>query len=549
MDKKKILDFIKKYKVLKFAGIGLIMLAVCPFISKLLAELACEGFLEKLKEPTEGILNLIFLGLWVFIVFLDVRDIVYFDITGRKNFLKDARKFGRSWNELTTYYKNAEPHKLDISTFKEERWKQSEGVFFGVKDGRLIKIPSNSEANIAVFGTPGSSKTTGIAIPTASRFAGSVFAIDIKGDIYNYTHRLRHILRFSPDMDDAIHQSCHYNPFHGINNMDYTDRKLFVENMAITLIPDEHGSDGNYFSSTARDMFQGIVHYMLYLNPNTTFPDVLHAILHPSKDNDLPKTIFEWITKIIGSDCNLAKERVSSLYGNNEKNISGGFNNLTKALVPLSNSVLDELLKDSPTQYSISINALEKGYDVYIQVKQENLHVYAPLFTLITQSFMTAFTKRPDSSTGYRNKPILMLLDEFPQLTFSLEQINMALSTLRSKSVICMLIAQNMAQLEKKYEDAGARSMLGNCTYQLILSCIDGKSQKYFSDLIGTKKVLVMSNNENSGTNLYNGTTGQSCVEQREPVYFPEDFGDLERELIIYFKGKYTKATKIRSYE
>ena len=107
-----------------------------------------------------------------------------------------------------------------------------------------------------------------------------------------------------------------------------------------------------------------------------------------------------------------------------------------------------------------------------------------------------------------------------------------------------MLIAQSKAQLEIKYGDAGARAILGNCTYQLILSCIDATSQKYFSELIGTKKVLKVSNSISSENN-----PGKSVLETREPIFRPEDFGDLKDNLVIYYNGKYTLAKKISCYE
>ena len=95
-----------------------------------------------------------------------------------------------------------------------------------------------------------------------------------------------------------------------------------------------------------------------------------------------------------------------------EKNVSDAYDALTTALVHFSNPILDQLL--SKGSNCVSIETLEKGYDVYLQIAQEHLDAYAPLFTLLIQSFSTAFTKRPDSSTGAKNRPILMLMDEFP---------------------------------------------------------------------------------------------------------------------------------------
>lgn len=478
-------------------------------------------------------------AVWLMIVFTVCRDKRYRYITGR-NYRSDNSKYKRSYHELVEYFKDAEPHKLDTSSFKKISWRNAKGIVFGTDKDRLILIPSDSECNIAIFGPPGSWKTTGIAIINAITFQGSVLAVDIKGDVYNYvsTHSRRKIVRFCPDSPTALKDSVHFDPFAGLEQMDDTDKKLYLESVATVLIADEGGSDGNYFSTRARKMFQGITYLILHNNPNASFPNVIHSILQGN--------IFDWVTNAIESDCEPAKELLSSFYGNSEKNISSAYDALTTALVHFSNPILDELLSKSDN--CVSINTLEEGSDLYLQISQEHLDAYAPLFTLLIQSLSTAFTKRPDSSTGIKNRPILMLLDEFPQLTFSYKLINSNLSTLRSKSVICMVIQQNLSQLEYRYQPTGARSILGNCNYQVILGSNDINSSKVFSETFGQKKVLKISNSE---TTAQNNSTSRSIQEATEMVFNPEYFGDLSsnRKMIIYFKGKYCEATKLNCYK
>ena len=479
-------------------------------------------------------------ALWYIVVFTTCRNKRYKYLTGRK-FGADNSKYKRSYYELVEYYRDAEPHKLDTSVFEKMPWRNAKGIIFGTDDkGKLIQIPSDSECNIAIFGPPGSGKTSGIAIINAMSFQGSVLAVDVKGDLYNYVskHTNRKIVRFCPDSPTALKDSVRFDPFAELGQMDDTDKKLYLESVATVLIADEGGSDGNYFSTRARKMFQGITHLILHNNPNASFPDVIHAILQGN--------VFNWVTKAIESDCEPAKELLASFYGNSEKNVSSAYDALTTALVHFSNPVLDELL--SKNGNCISIQTLEQGSDLYLQISQEHLDAYAPLFTLLIQSMSTAFTKRPDSSTGVKNRPILMLLDEFPQLTFSYKLINSNLSTLRSKSVICMVIQQNLSQLEYRYQPTGARSILGNCNYQIILGSNDINSSKVFSDTFGKKKVLKISNSE---TMSQNNSTGRSVQESTEKVFEPEYFGDLSsnNKMIIYFKGKYCEATKLNCYK
>lgn len=474
-------------------------------------------------------------------IYMSYLDANYHYYTGR-NYHNDRKKYNRTYSDLLEYFKNADPHKLDTSSFPKQEWNETQGLVFGKDKKNLITISSNAESNIAIFGPPGSGKTAGIGIINAMTFNGSVLAVDIKGDIYNYVSQNsnRKILRFCPDSPTALSDSCKFNPLSGINEMDLTEKKLYLEAMATILIPDEGGSDGNYFSSRARKMFQGITHLLIYNNPETSFPEIVHSILQGN--------IFDWVTSAMDENnkCIPARELLSSFYGNSEKNVTSAYDCLTTALVHFSNPTLDTLL-DKSDNNCISIEKLEQGYDIYLQINQEHLDAYAPLFTLIIQSFSTGFTKRADSSTGIKNRPILMLLDEFPQLTFSYKLVNSNLSTLRSKSIICMLIQQNLSQLEYRYNPIGARSILGNCNYQIILGSNDINSSKIFSDTFGTRKVLKISNSETTSKKTSNG---RSVQEGTEKIFNPEYFGDLssQNKMIIFFKGKYIECNKLNCY-
>ena len=262
---------------------------------------------------------------------------------------------------------------------------------------------------------------------------------------------------------------------------------------------------------------------------------------------NFPQSVFQWVETIIDSDCLPAIELVGSLLGNNEKNISGAWDTLSTALTPFSNEVLNVLL-DGRGEQCISVDAMENGFDVYLQIDQKHLKIYAPLFTMILSTFMQDFTSRPDTSTpkGQQNRPILCMLDEFPRLTFSYEMIDSFLSTLRSKSVQCMLIAQNCSQLSRKYKEDGLTAILGNCNYQLMLKSNDENTQRHFSHLFGTKKVLKISN---SVDELFPSKSSRTAQEAREPVFYPEDFGDMGMNIYIYFDGKRIEGRKIVSYE
>lgn len=110
-----------------------------------------------------------------------------------------------------------------------------------------------------------------------------------------------------------------------------------------------------------------------------------------------------------------------------------------------------------------------------------------------------------------------------------------------------MVLQQNLSQLEYRYHPAGARSILGNCNYQIILGSNDIESSEVFSRMFGMKKILRMGNSITRSDKI---SAGQSAQEAEIRVFPPEYFGDLsfKSQMVLYFKGKYAELTKLNCY-
>jgi type IV secretion system protein VirD4 len=388
-----------------------------------------------------------------------------------------------------------------------------------------------------IFGSPGSSKTVSFVKPNTRQFGGSALVVDIKGDIYDYNKDFRNIARFAPDIPNAINESAHFNPFRNFDKLSSWELKLKIMNMAEMLIP-ESSKNESFFYRNGRKMFAGILLYLLHTTPDLTFPEFIHAILHHKKPKNypfehVPLNIFEWVECISESNCDAAIERISSMEGTNESNISGVWDEFCNGLVPFSNEILDELLTDNGN--ILSSDTLYNGKDEYLQISPNNLKMYAPLFTMIINSFLMDFQERSDSAINRgKNRPILVVLDEFVQLTFPYNTINSYLSTLRSKSVNLCLISQNLMQVSEKYGNYGCKALLGNCTYQICCKSNDPDTIKHFQDIIGTKKVLKQ---------------GLAATETEEPIYTNSHYSALTDKAIIKFDKFHTELKKIKSYE
>ena len=498
------------------------------------------------SEASNIMLLLLLVAIWLFITVYFFMQTFYSDQTGGRNYMMDRIHYHRSYYDLIRYFKDADPYLITFPNANEgsiykynkktiayrQSWKDVEGIILGRKNGQIIRrsgLDNKDGGNLALFALPGSGKTTSQIIPSALQFGGSVLAIDIKGDIYRVANLKRNIRVFAPDDPE---NSCRYNPLSGIDKLSITERRSFVEQMAAVLVPEE--KDGKYFTDGARDFFCGISLYLMREDIRITLPEISRHILQGNA--------FDWVIRIKESDCIEAQEFTNSYFGSNEKNVAGAYGGIAKSVRPFATGELSNLLSDDGS--CISPDDLMNGRDIYIIIPQDKIKLYAPITTILVQNFMTAFMKRTDNSSGEAIQPVLFLLDEFAQLHFDPGVISAAFSTLRSKRVSIFIAMQSLAQLEKNYGELGCREIIDCCSYLSCMGVQDYKSREFFQKLIGSRKVLRISTNENGDSQ-----DGTSTIEAREPIFQPELLGNLEDRVLIYAQGKYTFAEKTPFYD
>lgn len=354
-----------------------------------------------------------------------------------------------------------------------------------------------------------SGKSSCIAIPSLLAWRDSVFAIDIKGELYENTKNQRRNIRvFNPTVPNA----WGYNPFH---LLDYADENQAqdAETIARALVPMPADVKEPFWIKGAQDMLTAAI--LHYYNDNKTFIQTLTEILS--------KSATELVNVIQQSQNINARFYIGGFVGADVKYLSGVFMELRQHITVY---VTDKNLYDSLSKlnHSIKPEDLEKGIDIYIQIPEHLLEQWKNLLTLIVKQFLTHFQKRPIATSQTPIPPILFLLDEFARLG-KIEGITDALATLRSKKVtICMLL-QNLSQLDVTYGEKSRDDIIGTCSYQAVLRVTDLKTQKYFSEKTGTydREKTTDSINRNI-LGIKTGTGTSKTTEERKKIKH-EEFG------------------------
>ena len=516
------------YAVWQFTLVGVLLYIAAPQITNIIVTYYNFKYLNVSYDNVLTIIYGLLAIIFAYVIFLYERSTIYKDKTHGRKYDPDHAKFKRFWSELIEYFKDADPYKIDPETLPIESWEQAEGIILGKVGPHLVKRPSASVGNLASFGLPGSGKTKSQIAPTAARFAGSCLVFDIKGDILSKPRNLRKKIKiFSPGDQE---NSCHFNPLYGIQDMNLSNRDKYIQKMAAIIIKEDPKDP--FFYRGARAFFSGIFLYILSKNIDASFPEIIKLIINGNA--------IDWVMQIKESNCTEAQAYTNSFYGTNEKNVAGCYQHLCDAVRIYGIGDLATLLDGKGD--CISAVALEDGYDVYLEIPQDEIITLAPITNVIVENFTTSFMKRSDNSSDKgRRLPILIMLDEFPQLNFDLQSLLSGMQTLRSKDVSYFLAMQSVSSLSDRYGDDGFRQVIDACAYISVMSAQDPKSREYFQKLIGTRKILKVSNSGNSNVSRI---TSRSIQETREPIFQPEDFGNLDGKVVIVANGKYIIADK-----
>ena len=551
---------VKYYSIIPFAILALVLYIANTYIFAYTCNTLGITKRSGFYMPYKLLIAVALIAAWFMIVFSSCRSKRYKYLTGGRSFGKDSGKYKRTYYELVEYFSEETNSKMDEEALPNISWKNAEGMILGrAKNGHLFNIESGKDGkNYFIFGLPSSGKTAGPIICSCLRWGmhhplsknnkktdGSIFCIDLKNDIWKATHNYRKIKRFNL-MDPK--KSCHFNPLAGIEKLSIDERCNFIENIGFNIIPDTGGGDGRYFRETAEDFFNGIALYMLAKDINVSFPDIIKAILAGNA--------VDWVKRVVADGSDESKRRLASKWGENEKNLSGGYSLLAQSCRKFASETLFYLLDNKPDYEYISVQSLEDGYDVYVQLDQAEIANYSALLSMIVQSFLNGFINRENNPKAGRLsdgslRPVAFILDEFAQLsTLKYESIATAFMTLRSRNISIICALQSRSSITEMFHSENACMSLIDCvTTFCFLSIQEVATRKWASNLIGTHRVLKISNSLNNGTQG-SQNSGRSVNEAREPIIFPEEFGSLKDpannkdELIIYSQGKYIRADK-----
>lgn len=373
------------------------------------------------------------------------------------------------------------------------------GIVFGKMQGKIIEKPSSKDGHVLIIGGSGSGKSSANAIPTLLRWNGTGLIIDIKGELSQKTSHLHdNSIVFSTE-----ERLARYNPLDFVNEIED------VQEMGRLMFPKPEKGDA-FWTQAAQSIFASACWEYRFTK---TFSEVAQWLCS-EPDREIVDTLLssdELETKMLANTVNnLKPETLGSIFAE-----------LRGKLMTIA---IDKNIQYATSASDFSPESIENNM-IYLQVSEKRLKQYGELFGIMVGQYLRYLMGRAEG----QSPPVLIMLDEFPRLG-EMSGIVEGLATLRSRNVHLTIMIQSLAQLDDVYSKEKRKVIVDNCAYRLVLGANDSDTQKYFSDIAGSKTVKIKSYSQKEG---YRNEQTFTTQEQTVPLIRPEEFGVLEKPILF----------------
>lgn len=408
------------------------------------------------------------------------------------------------------------------------------GFVFGIKykygTERYVGMPQDEEGNILIIGGNGSGKSAGIAKPTLRTWQGTMCVTDIKGELSDFYARLydqglveRPYIIFDPMQPDDDAYS--YDPFYWLQKDGEENLVSNIWELVLAIIPIPQDDKQPFWVQTEQGILAAALLY--YFQSGMSFSRAISLIVK--------STVNELSQMIKDNGDNNAKMflgEITEMKDETKATFDRGLRNkiMLFATDPHISHAFRGKREDAPC---FTWDDLD-NFNIFLRIPANRIEQWGGAINLMYTQLIRHLERRPDkySPEGMDNIQTLLLMDEFARFG-KLEMITNAMSTLRSKNVNICIMLQSMAQLDKIYGEFDRRIIFDNCQFQAILRANDSETQKYLSELIGTRTGTCRSISENMNEFMEETSYSRQLSEIREYTVYPHELSTLEDILLL----------------
>lgn len=381
--------------------------------------------------------------------------------------------------------------------------------------------------NVLVLGSSGSGKTRNFLKPNLLQCAGSYVVLDSKGRLYREMAPYLRAHGYKVDCLDftTMEGTIGYDPLHHVRWHRGRPLSQDIIGIASALFPRADMGDDPFWASAAANYVASYIAYVFEALPDREWNMASVVSVYEQACEGKAEGLFFDLAQQDPGSYAVSLYRRAKTTARAEKMHSSIMGIIAAYLLPLT---FDGALASFCRPEQIFFDDLARERRALFVTMDDMDRSLAPLTSLfVRQAFQTLCNfADAECEGGCLPVPVRFMLDDFANLT--LPGFDDVLSVIRSREVSCTVICQTVSQLEARYGEAEANSIIGNCDRQLVLGFQDERTARYFSLRAGKTPTTLLETPQNNWWYFERGHRG-SC----EAAYRLEEhpgYGDLARE-------------------
>ena len=404
-----------------------------------------------------------------------------------------------------------------------------QGVTLGKVKNKILK--TDHPLSSLIIAPTGTGKTAGFIIPTLLDNNNSIICYDIKGELYEKTHKIRanmghKILVLDPTDENSIK----FNPFSKNllpNNKIHYDS--YIGNIAATLFPEEsNSSTGNFFPNSARAIFQAFALFLVLKDGYTSINKVINLIFSSNDIIDITKEKLKEIQTL--PKLTKTKERIIIKLQNDFNKIEGFFAQKDEKPSDVLRTITTTL-SDFESIDIVDITDVEKSSITISDLRSEKITIYIKidfnsqkrLEKLANLLFQSIASQIMSGNPNENNRKITFILDEFGNIG-KLPTLIKATTLSRGYNFNQIFVLQDLEQLSSIYSKEEKELLISNTNYKIILRQNNRKTAEYISKLIGDITVNKTTINKDKNNKIQS----TSNSEQEKPIISSQELMSLD---------------------
>ena len=334
--------------------------------------------------------------------------------------------------------------------------------------------------NVLVLGCSGSGKTRNFLKPNLLQCYGSYVVLDSKGRLFREMAPYLRAHGYVVDCLDftTMEGTIGYDPLHHVRWRRGRPLAQDIIAIASALFPRDEMGDDPFWASAAANYVASYIAYVFEALPDREWNMASVVSVFEQACEGNIEQMFCDLRRQDPESYAVSLFRRARSTARAEKMHSSIMGIIAANIMPLT---FDGALASFRKPEQIDFCDLGRERRVLFVTMDDMDRSLAPLTSLFVRQAFSSLCDFADASCvgGRLPVPVRFMLDDFANLT--LPGFDDVLSVIRSREISCTAICQTVSQLEARYGEAKANSIIGNCDRHLVLGFQDERTARYFA--------------------------------------------------------------------